>query len=92
MENRLPIIALILALAALIFFAIAIKTNNGIFLLLCILSPIVGMVIGIRARCSGRRPIGKLGAILSLLAIILPVIFVLLSIFVFTPAAIAMNM
>ena len=92
MKNRLLIISLVLTFATFLFFGIAFKIGNPLFLLLSILSPITGMIIGIYVRSKGRQSIGRLGAIMSLLAIILPVIFVLFSILVLAPIAIISSM
>ncbi|MBO7736994.1 MAG: hypothetical protein J6S22_04045 [Clostridia bacterium] len=47
---------------------------SGVAFTATILSPIVGVVLGIHALCQGKEKIGKKGVIVALISVLLPII------------------
>lgn len=88
-KNLLSVVALALVLAAPVFFGLTVIVNNLLgtfeilFLLFTIISPIVGMVLGIVSLSFGKKQTGKDGIIISSIAVALPVVFVLVMILLF---------
>ena len=69
----LPITALALNVIPYIIFVI----EQNVFLLILIgFLPIIGVILGVIALCLGKKRIGKLGVILSIIAVIWPIIFI----------------
>jgi len=58
----------------------------GILTLLAILFPIAGLITGIAALRQGKEQIGRAGKIIAIIAIALPLLFVLLVILFFAGA------
>jgi len=69
----LPIVALLLNVLPFIYFVV---NPDVIMLILISLFPFCGVIIGIVALCYGKKRIGTLGVILSIFAIVWPIIFV----------------
>lgn len=81
-QLKLPITALCLDIVApLIFFGLTIlfewSSASFLFILGIIISPVLGIVIGIISLSFGKKEIGRKGQAVSVTAILLPVIFVL---------------
>lgn len=92
----LPITAIVLevalpALFAVLTFAIR-STSSLMFLFLFVFSPIIGMLLGVGALCRGKAINGKAGIILSIVAIVLPIVTVFVIILLFSTGAIIIGM
>jgi len=90
-ELKLPILALVLDFSPFIAVFIAV-TFYLPFLMFSIFAPVLGIIVGIISLCIGVKRIGKLGMILSIAAISLPIIFVLTVITIFATGAVAFSM
>lgn len=90
---RLPVIALALDLAPfLLYFIIQLNEIFAILFVFSIFAPIAGIITGISALGQGTKQIGNAGIIISLIAILLPMIFVIVTIMRIATGAIIIGM
>ena len=87
-KNRLALSFLALGLSLLPFFLLFISSLgvilSGFFLTIMLLSPIVGIIVGVAALAQPASPLGVLGKVLAIIAIAIPLclIFFILIIFI----------
>ena len=85
----LPLTALLLNIIPYFLF---LGQPNVFILLLIGIFPVIGVVVGIVALCYGKKRIGKLGQVISIIAIAWPIIFIVTTILLDTAGALTFNM
>ena len=85
----LPITALLLNIIPYFLF---LGSLNVFTLLLIGIFPISGVVVGIVALCYGKKRIGTLGQVISIVAIAWPLVFIATTILLDTAGALTFNM
>ena len=87
----LPLAALLLDFASLLFVAF-VPLLGAIALLLCVLSPCAGVMMGIVALAQGKERSGTTGMVTAGIAVALPIVVVVTSILLFTTGAVVLGM
>ncbi len=84
-EIALPVIAAILSSSSILLFLISLSFGvlPSFVVLLMVLLPIIGFIMGIVALCRGKKRIGIIGMILAIIAILIPASVVSLIIILF---------
>ena len=85
----LPITALLLNIIPYLLF---LGQPNVFILLLIGIFPIIGVVVGIVALCFGKKRIGKLGQVFSIIAIAWPIVFIITMVLLDNVGALTFNM
>lgn len=70
----LPIIALLFEISPFVF--VTLRGVNGVVLLLLLILPIVGFVLGVSSIRKGKAEIGIVGMIIAIIAVALPILMI----------------